>query len=47
MTLTQEQAEELTPEEFSEFLIDGEIVEDERETVLVFDDCEQMIEVRL
>ena len=45
--MTMSDIEQLTPEEYSEFLIDGEIVEDERETVLVFDDCEQMIEVRI
>ena len=44
--MTQVQVEELTPEEYSEFLIDGEIDEPD-EYMLVFDDCEQMIEVRL
>ena len=39
MTMTD--IEQLTPEEYSEFLIDGEL--DEPEELLVFDDCEQMI----
>ena len=41
MTMTD--IEQLTPEEYSEFLIDGEL--DEPEELLVFDDCEQMIGV--
>ena len=45
--MTMSEIEQLTAEEYSEFLIDGEIDEDERETILVFDDSEQMIEVRV
>ena len=42
MTMTD--IEQLTPEEYSEFIIDGELDEEE---MLVFDDCEQMIAVRV
>ncbi len=44
--MTMSDIEQLTAEEYSEFLIDGE-VDEEEEYMLVFDDCEQMIEVRL
>ena len=44
--MTMLEIDELPPEEYSEFLIDGE-VEEAKEYMLVFDDCEQMIEVRL
>jgi len=45
--MTQSQIEELTPEEYSEFIIDGEVDEEEPDLIklLEFDDCEQMIEV--
>jgi len=45
--MTQSQIEELTPEEYSEFIIDGEVEAEEPDliTLLEFDDCEQMIEV--
>ena len=40
--MTMIDIEQLTPEEYSEFLIDGEVDEQPKE-MLVFDDCEQMI----
>ena len=51
MTMTE--IEQLTPEEYSEFLVDGELcvevhnehVIDTLNEILVFDDCEQMIGV--
>ncbi len=43
----QPQIDELDAEEYSEFLIDGEVEAEEPDLIklLEFDDCEQMIEV--
>ena len=45
--MTQAQIEQLTPEEYSEFIIDGEVEAEEPDliTLLEFDGSEQMIEV--
>ena len=45
--MTQAQIEQLTAEEYSEFIIDGEVDAEEPDLIkmLEFDDCEQMIEV--
>ena len=45
--MTQSQIEELTPEEYSEFIIDAEVEAEEPDliTLLEFDGSEQMIEV--
>ena len=45
--MTQAQVEQLTPEEYSEFIIDGEVEVEEPDliTLLEFDGSEQMIEV--
>ena len=45
--MTQPQIDQLSAEEYSEFLIDGEVEAEEPDLIkmLEFDDCEQMIEV--